>query len=545
MAAVPSIGRANLVEPRPVAPEAAATHALYERHASRIHSYCLHQLGSREEAEDAVQTTFMNAFRALRKGITPEAESAWLFKIAENVCLSRRRSSWRRGRIESPSDFQVIEEIVPGPSRQRDELIGIEDALAGMPEQQRRAILLREWQGLSYREIAEELEVTQAAVETLIFRARRSLAAGLEQPATVAGKRKGLRRAAHAFDLGSLVGVAKALLAGGAAVKATAAAVAVTAVAGAAITAHPERQNHASNARPAAVATGAPAALPLSRASAPWSGSATPVAPNGAERPGIAVTSGDMKAKPNGQRGRAGARNGAGSAFGSVLLLGGRAAQLEAVEGATATAPPATAPVTAVPPATAPATAVAPVSQQPATDDRSKSEPVKVHPPVSDGDAKAKDERPKSAVPVGAIPAQAAPLSKEQAKDAREVARQDKQDAKEAKEAKLEARQEARQDARQAKQEARETAKEPTQDARELANAPQSVVPAVVPNIAAPTVVGPPAAAVPAAPAPASAPAPAPIVAAAPSSAPVPDSTRARNNRDRDRGEKNDRKNRG
>ena len=178
MAAVPSIGRANLVEPRPVAPEAAATHALYERHASRIHSYCLHQLGSREEAEDAVQTTFMNAFRALRKGITPEAESAWLFKIAENVCLSRRRSSWRRGRIESPSDFQVIEEIVPGPSRQRDELIGIEDALAGMPEQQRRAILLREWQGLSYREIAEELEVTQAAVETLIFRARRSLAIG-------------------------------------------------------------------------------------------------------------------------------------------------------------------------------------------------------------------------------------------------------------------------------------------------------------------------------------------------------------------------------
>ena len=124
----------------------------------------------------------MNAFRALGRGIVPEAESAWLFKIAENVCLSRRRSSWRRGRIESPSDFEIIEEIIPGPSRQNDELIGIEDALASMPEQQRRAILLREWQGLSYREIAEELDVTQSAVETLIFRARRSLAAGLEQP---------------------------------------------------------------------------------------------------------------------------------------------------------------------------------------------------------------------------------------------------------------------------------------------------------------------------------------------------------------------------
>ena len=232
MAAVPSIGRASLVERSRVAPQAATTEGLYERHAAKLQSYCLHQLGSREEAEDAVQTTYMNAFRALGRGIVPEAESAWLFKIAENVCLSRRRSSWRRGRIESPSDFEIIEEIIPGPSRQNDELIGIEDALASMPEQQRRAILLREWQGLSYREIAEELEVTQSAVETLIFRARRSLAAGLEQPDSVKKpKRKAFRRALHAFDIGAIATAFKALLAGSAAVKATTAAVVVTAAA--------------------------------------------------------------------------------------------------------------------------------------------------------------------------------------------------------------------------------------------------------------------------------------------------------------------------
>ena len=225
MAAVPSIGRASLVERSRVAPQAAATEGLYERHAAKLQSYCLHQLGSREEAEDAVQTTYMNAFRALGRGIVPEAESAWLFKITENVCLSRRRSSWRRGRIESPSDFEIIEEIIPGPSRQNDELIGIEDALASMPEQQRRAILLREWQGLSYREIAEELEVTQSAVETLIFRARRSLAAGLEQPDSVKKpKRKAFRRALRALDIGTIAAAFKALLAGSAAVKATAAA---------------------------------------------------------------------------------------------------------------------------------------------------------------------------------------------------------------------------------------------------------------------------------------------------------------------------------
>ncbi len=244
MAAVPSVGRPSFAGGPARAPQAAATEGLYERHSAKILSYCLHQLGSREEAEDAVQTTFMNAFRALGRGVVPEAESAWLFKIAENVCLSRRRSSWRRGRIESPSDFDVIEEVVPGPSRQRDELIGIEDALASMPEQQRRAILLREWQGLSYREIGEELEVSQSAVETLIFRARRSLAQGLEQPDLAKKpRRKAFRRALHALDVGTVAAAAKTLLAGSAAAKATAAAVAVTAAA-TAVSVTPKLEGH-------------------------------------------------------------------------------------------------------------------------------------------------------------------------------------------------------------------------------------------------------------------------------------------------------------
>src|SRR5213082_3498352 len=180
LAAVPSIGRAARIEGA-AAPEADLTRALYEQYANQIFRYCLHQLGSREEAEDAVQSTFLNAFRGLKRGVVPELESAWLFKIAHNVCLSRRRSSWRRGRVESPHDFEVVEEFAPAPTRQGEELIGLQDVLEGMPENQRRAILLREWQGLSYREIAEELEVSQAAVETLIFRARRSLAQGLTE----------------------------------------------------------------------------------------------------------------------------------------------------------------------------------------------------------------------------------------------------------------------------------------------------------------------------------------------------------------------------
>jgi RNA polymerase sigma factor (sigma-70 family) len=230
VSAVPTTGRASHVE-CDAPPEAVATRALYERYANQIFSYCLHQLGSREDAEDAVQSTFLNAFRGLKRGVVPHIEQAWLFKIAHNVCLSRRRSSWRRSRIESPADFERAEQTTAAPTRRAEELIGLQDALEVMPESQRRAILLREWQGLSYREIGEELELSQAAVETLIFRARRTLAQHLEKaPAETRPQR---RRARASLDLGALIGSLKSLFAGGAAVKVASAAavVAVTATA--------------------------------------------------------------------------------------------------------------------------------------------------------------------------------------------------------------------------------------------------------------------------------------------------------------------------
>ena len=247
MAAVPSIGRASRVQPAS-APEADLTRALYEKHANQIFRYCLHQLGSREEAEDAVQSTFLNAFRGIKGGVVPELESAWLFKIANNVCLSRRRSSWRRGRIESPADFDLVEELTPAPSRHADELIGLQDVLEQMPENQRRAILLREWQGLSYHEIAEELEVSQAAVETLIFRARRSLAQGLEQPA----EKK--RRLVRGADWANVLAGMKSLLLGSSVAVKVAATVAVvsatTVVASAPVQHHAPRSHHATPAAP-------------------------------------------------------------------------------------------------------------------------------------------------------------------------------------------------------------------------------------------------------------------------------------------------------
>ena len=99
------------------------------------------------------------------------------------------------------------------------------DALEHMPESQRRAILLREWQGLSYHEIADELKLSQSAVETLIFRARRTLASNLESEAKQPGA---LSRMRKALDGGMLLAAIKGLFEGGAAVKVAAVAVAAS-----------------------------------------------------------------------------------------------------------------------------------------------------------------------------------------------------------------------------------------------------------------------------------------------------------------------------
>jgi RNA polymerase sigma-70 factor (ECF subfamily) len=203
---------------------------LFERYARPLERFCLRELGNREEAEDAVQTTFLNAFRAFRRGVRPELEAAWLYAIAANVCRSRRRSFFRRRRLECDDDLHALEDVLAAPQAlEAEALIGLGDALAAMPESQRTAILLREWQGLSYAEISQELGITHAAVETLIFRARRTLAKGLEaeQPRS--------RRLVGGLNVGSLASALKGLLGGAGAAKLAAAGAVVVAASVAAV----------------------------------------------------------------------------------------------------------------------------------------------------------------------------------------------------------------------------------------------------------------------------------------------------------------------
>ncbi len=240
-----------------------AARALYERFYTSVYRYALSQVRSPQDAEDATQNTFLRAFAALQRGVVPDNEAAWLFKIAHNVCLSSKLAWLRRRRVETPRDLDELPVSAVALEHQRDELFGLDDALAAMPARLREAFLLREWQGLSYAEIAERLDTSHSAVETLIFRARRTLAAQLEAP---------VRRA---LGLGQLLVALRGLLGGGSVALKTAGILAV--VAGATVAAEPlvhstpahHRQQPALAPNAPVVSSTSPAARRTPRASVP------------------------------------------------------------------------------------------------------------------------------------------------------------------------------------------------------------------------------------------------------------------------------------
>lgn len=149
---------------------------LYRRHRRAVYGSVLRDVRDPDEAEDVTQVAFLNAFRAMSRGDEPERPRAWLITIARNVV--RRRA---RLRASGPQEVELDPDLAIAPDDvESSTAADIYEALRGLPENQRHAIALREIQGRSYAEIAEALELSVAAVETLIFRARRSLAAELE-----------------------------------------------------------------------------------------------------------------------------------------------------------------------------------------------------------------------------------------------------------------------------------------------------------------------------------------------------------------------------
>jgi RNA polymerase sigma-70 factor (ECF subfamily) len=157
---------------------------LYELHGKQVFAFCYRQLRNREDAEDATQLTFLNAFRWSKQNDFRLVNPSILFKIAQNVCLNTRRSSFRRNRVEITSNLEENAGVASTASYDSDAIIRLPEALRALPVQQRHAIVLREWHGLSYQEIGAELGLSQSAIEGLVFRARRALAGLLTEDVT-------------------------------------------------------------------------------------------------------------------------------------------------------------------------------------------------------------------------------------------------------------------------------------------------------------------------------------------------------------------------
>src|SRR5712692_8907777 len=150
---------------------------LYKRHVSDVYRYALAVMRNAADAEDVTQTTFLNAYRAyVEKGSRPEKPQNWLIAIAHNVCRQRFRQSARRPAEVSFED-DIADTIADDDAPSGED---IRRALSHLAFNQRAALVMRELEGRSYAEIAEILEVSTSAVETLIFRARRALREQLE-----------------------------------------------------------------------------------------------------------------------------------------------------------------------------------------------------------------------------------------------------------------------------------------------------------------------------------------------------------------------------
>jgi RNA polymerase sigma factor (sigma-70 family) len=159
---------------------------LFEAHGRMVYALCRLILRDSVEAEDAAQQTFLSAYRSLLNGRGPDQPEAWLATIARNECKNRiaRRP---------PASVELLEtdgEGGPDPARvldTRTEFEALCAAVAELPTKQREAIVLREFYGLSYREVAAALGTTGTAVESAIFKSRRSLQERLRPMRDAAG----------------------------------------------------------------------------------------------------------------------------------------------------------------------------------------------------------------------------------------------------------------------------------------------------------------------------------------------------------------------
>jgi RNA polymerase sigma-70 factor (ECF subfamily) len=174
-----------------IAGEESAFAALTERHRRELHVHCYRMLASFDEAEDAVQETFLRAWRGRDSFDGSSLFRAWLYRIATNVCLDARRRSSRR--LTAMSSFAEVPWLQPYPDELLDQVASSDDgpdavvveretielvflaALQVLPPRQRAALIARDVLGWPASETATLLQTSVAAANSALQRARATM----------------------------------------------------------------------------------------------------------------------------------------------------------------------------------------------------------------------------------------------------------------------------------------------------------------------------------------------------------------------------------
>ena len=158
---------------------------LYARYRERIFSFILSKVHDHGRAEDIAQEVFMSALRRMRSSDQTIAFKPWIYEIAKNACIDefRRGSRAREVPLESDGEFVVDRQKssvsgVPTPAAAVESKQRLEDlrgAFGGLSATHHQLLVMREFEGMSYDEIGERLDMTRQMVESSLFRARRKL----------------------------------------------------------------------------------------------------------------------------------------------------------------------------------------------------------------------------------------------------------------------------------------------------------------------------------------------------------------------------------
>jgi RNA polymerase sigma-70 factor (ECF subfamily) len=162
---------------RSIGGDADSFNVLIRRWERPIYALAYRTIGREEDARDVCQETFLRAFRAL-PGFRGQAKfSSWLYRIALNLCRDWIRRERRAPFVAVPEDTDLIElASAAEPSESIEDLVArkdmsrlVEQAMAHLPEEQRTAIVLKEYHGLTFQEIADMLGCPLSTVKTRVY----------------------------------------------------------------------------------------------------------------------------------------------------------------------------------------------------------------------------------------------------------------------------------------------------------------------------------------------------------------------------------------